>query len=218
MGAMTERGMIFSAAMVRALLDGRKTQTRRPVKVPEKSQKMRSMRGGVWLPNAVGEDVWINSPYGVPGDRIWVRETGWQRPPRTPKMMREGADTWERYYYDADGLDEVDHKEFKAWGFKRRPAIHMPRWASRITLEITEVRVERVQEISEADALAEGIKHSHRAITAAHAVPCFWDYLRNEPQYTDPRSSYSSLWEFIYGPGSWDADPWVWVYSFKRID
>src|SRR5205085_1532348 len=96
-------------------------------------------------------------PYGQAGDRLWVRENGWERPERTPKLMREGADTWEPFYYDADGISWQEAADFKAWGFKRRPSIHMPRAACRILLEVASVRVEPLLEISEQDALAEGI-------------------------------------------------------------
>lgn len=188
---MTERGMIFSAPMVRALLDGRKTQTRRPVKVPEKSQKMRSMHGGVWLPNSAGEDVWINSPYGVHGDRIWVRET------------LTAKDEFMVYAADFGRIDCGD-MDWPSCTEKRKtiPSIHLPRLYSRITLEITEVRVERVQEISHEDAVAEGV-------ALIEGAP-----LRNQ-RLTVPQHIFAHLWDSIYG--SWDANPWVWVYGFKRI-
>ncbi len=145
-------------------------------------------------------------PYGLPGDRLWVRENGWERPERTAKMMREGADTWKPYYFDADGLSWQDLEDFKAWRFKRRPSIHMPRWASRITLEIIGVRAERLQDISEADALAEGI-----TLHPDH---------HNKPRDNiyGPVQTYRDLWESINGPGSWEANPWVWVVEFKRTE
>lgn len=93
----------------------------------------------------------------------------------------------------------------------------MPRWASRIDLEITGVRVERLQDISGADAMAEGVRRSQRAISPDKTAPCFWDYLNNCPEYRTAADSYASLWESINGPGSWDANPWVWVVEFRRI-
>ena len=212
------RPILFSGPMVRAILAGRKTQTRRLVK-PQP-----------WL-NDVGQWLWESKkgkhiafhpdlneqhypgtklqhvcPYGVSGDRLWVRETGWRRPDRTPKMMREGADTWARYYYDADGLGESDHEQFKEWGFQRRPSIFMPRWASRITLEVVSARVERLQEISQDDAVAEGCDDIRDGIPKAGRV-----------MYADgPRAAYSVLWDTINGPGAWDKNPFVWVVEFSR--
>ena len=206
---MKVRPMLFSAPMVRALLDGSKTQTRRVVKPQPESrhiEQVGSMLGfkkrngdGFWLwPNA-REKILTDCPYGQPGDRLWVRENGWERPERTPKMMREGADTWEPYYFDADGLTDQDSEDFKAWGFKRRPSIHMPRIASRITLEITGVRVERLQDISRGDAMAEGCPFPNMA------------------KGDDPRQWYTALWDQINGAGSWKTNPWVWVVEFKKV-
>lgn len=174
---MKERPILFTAQMVLALLASTKTQTRRIAKPGDR------------IPAAAAGKVRFEK-----GDRLWVRETGWQRPERTPKMMREGADTWAPYYFDADGLTEADHEQFKSWGFKRRPSIFMPRWASRISLEIVNVRIERLQDISEADAKAEGVE-----AVGTHRV------------------SYIALWNTLNGAGSWEANPWVWVVEFKRI-
>lgn len=202
---MKERPILFGAPMVRAILEGRKTQTRRIAK----PRRHPSLLDGSWSDGYVrdpGNREWlmIECPYGQPGDRLWVRENGWERPERTPRMMREGADTWAPYYYDADRLTQQDREDFKAWGFKRRPSIHMPRWASRILLEVVAVRVERMQDISEADAEAEGI-----------------DYLRHHPDADETLSAkqlFECLWCGINGPASWDANPWVWCISFRRIN
>lgn len=201
---MRERPILFAGRLVRAILDGRKTQTRRVVKPSYLGDadciEPLDDYPAEWSVWADGERHGnVLCPYGVPGDRLWVRETGWQRPERTPRMMREGADTWEKYYFDADGLDEADHAQFKEWGFKRRPSIFMPRWASRLTLEVVNVRVERLQEISEEDALAEGIRPPSDHGRAPN------------------RSLYASLWDELNGRGAWDANPWVWVVEFKRV-
>lgn len=184
---MPEHPMLFSAPMVRAILDGTKTQTRRIVK-PRYCGEM---------PSETLEDLELRgSPYGQPGDRLWVRESGWEPPFLTTRMLRDGADTWPRYIYDADDDDSawcIEH------GWMRRPSIHMPRWASRITLEITGVRIERLQDISRGDAMAEGCPFPNMA----HG--------------DNPRHWYAELWDSINGPGSWDANPWVWVIEFKRI-
>lgn len=217
---MKERPILFSAPMVRAILEGRKTQTRRvmrdqpheaaTVTVEHFNQTVIDRHGdeqpgpeifGAWW--ADGE-CGIRCPYGQPGDRLWVRESGWERPERTHKMMREGADTWPRFAYAADSWSEQDRDDFKAWGFKSRPSIHMPRWASRILLEITGVRIERLQDISDQDALAEGVSPDMG--------------LRWQSGDDTPRGMYGELWESINGPGSWAADPWVWVVEFRRIE
>lgn len=202
-----ERPILFSAPMVRALLDGRKTQTRRIYKNrkhPDFGCDMAASELACEAQHVINRCC----PYGQPSDLLWVRENGWERPERSPKMMRDGADTWAPYYYDADyeanATRENEFAEFKEWGFKRRPSIHMPRWASRITLEIISVRVERLQDISEADVKAEGI-------TLLRMVK---GLLRKD---WTPQRSYSELWEQINGPGSWAANPWVWVIEFRRI-
>jgi hypothetical protein len=196
---MKERPILFSAPMVRALLDGSKTQTRRVAKGVQATHA----RTGEPLQRLDSAGPRVPCQYGQPGDRLWVRENGWERPERTPKMMREGADTWARYYYDADVLAWQDVEDFKAWGFKRRPSIHMPRWASRIELEVTNVRVERLRDISEADAFAEGIE---RKLRADRTLAAYDDVCR-----------FAALWEAINGTGSWAANPWVWVVEFRRI-
>lgn len=203
---MKERPILMSAPMVRAILAGMKTQTRRVVKPQPEHPHFK----GMLATDDEGIELYLHDktlyraircPYGPAGDRLYVRENGWQRPERTQKMMREGADTWEPYYYDADGYNDTDSEQFKAWGFKRRPSIHMPRAASRILLEIVSVRVERLQDISEVDALYEGAVRDE-------SVGPFGGYV----------SGYRALWESIIGPGSWAANPWVWAISFRRID
>lgn len=217
---MRERPILFSAPMVRALLDGTKSQTRRVCKTPpiwEHTKPLIGSNAGTWsianskhssvgfsgyaerVPQELLDALDALSPYGAAGDRLWVRENGWERPARTPKMMREGADTWAPYYFDADGLSEQESADFKAWGFKRRPSIHMPRVASRILLEVTQVRVQRLQEIGAVDALEEG-----------------------SPRLSglNPQVWYRGLWDTINGHNraiTWGANPWVWAVSFKRI-
>ena len=194
--------------MVRAILDGSKTQTRREVK-PQPEYV--NMIGVPFYPNGKGPVDYRLSPYGQTGDRLWVRESGWQPPRVSPKMLQEGADTWPPYIYDADGDDSNwcrDH------GWKRRPSIHMPRWASRVTLEVTDVRVERLQEITGADAMAEGIRLVH---FDAQGMDVGYEWHSNEDAEDTPRTAFKCLWESINGPGSWAANPWVWAVKFQRI-
>lgn len=185
---MTERGMIFNSEMVRAILDGRKTQTRRIIK-PQPEATLSGSLSGKWLSRPLNglllpkiEDIAIHCPFGVVGDRIWVRET------------------WARYNIDQNSHDiayrattPADWPEEGRW----RPSIHMPRWASRILLEITDVRVEQLNDISEEDARSEGISGSSAR---------------------DVKEAYAALWRSIYGSDSWRANPWVWVIKFKRIE
>ena len=247
---MDGKPILFSAPMVRALLDGSKTQTRRILKVPsgadffsfDEAVDMEGIHHGpaAWFVDQ--DDLGLTPlfcPYGQPGDRLYVRENGWERPERTAKMMIEGADTWEPYYYDADGIDHHEVADFKEWGFKRRPSIHMPRWASRITIEITDVRVEMLQDISGADARAEGCKASpfpgpwwqgYRDMgdgSLSHQqsigeTPPDWMI---EPKRMRDHShldlsaidAYRALWMRINGPGSWALNPWVWAVAFKMV-
>ncbi len=203
---MTERPIIFSAPMVRALLAGTKTQTRRIIKDQTIGYRFSEMRpDGAYLEwtgtPCCGTGVWdvpeysgiAKVPYGQPGDRLWVRETfgHFER----NDTLKPG----DTIYYRADG----QCLEIEPW----RPSIHMPRWASRITLEVTGVRVERLQDISEADAQAEGC-----------ALECMTPTGDDSGSAIHGPGGYMALWESINGPGSWDANPWVWVVEFKRLE
>ncbi|HDZ9277570.1 TPA: hypothetical protein RUZ28_002686 [Klebsiella pneumoniae] len=245
---MKERGMIFNSEMVRAILDGRKTQTRRIMKVqPESNQlglllitdstKHSDIGKYHWAEsNATGNHVrskLFSSPFGAVGERIWVRETwatlgneegcyvDWE------DNLCKGDERSAARIYRASceqrpgdyGLWSIpddaywkphtkEHKFEGAW----RPSIHMPRWASRILLEITDVRVERLNAISEEDARAEGIIDGG-CLNCGEPEPC--GCANPEPDATD---AFAYLWQSIYGQESWNANPWVWVISFERIE
>lgn len=205
---MTERGMIFNSEMVRAILDGRKTQTRRIIKL--------SHERGMLNPVIKGSNGEITSvscrlapllcPYGQLGDRIWVRETfnGFWLDDDVIQEIKDGVSlASELCDYKADYSD--GSKPAEGW----TPSIHMPRWASRILLEITDVRVERLNAISQADAIAEGAPPSHPSIDCVSQEYGFPDF---------SRSWFGQTWQHIYGEESWQANPWVWVIEFKRID
>lgn len=207
------RPILFSAPMVRALLAGTKTQTRRVVKpTPGAQSKWLTPEGLSRVPSITvgahdcgfgaqlthpmgGPGGWIRCPYGQPGDLLWVRECF------SINEHQEGC------WYWADGnIAEFDCT-------RPKPSIHMPRWASRLTLEITDVRVERLQAISEADALAEGVRE-----------PSLGDGLTIFAQNGGgfiPRGSapplllWEALWRRINGDDSWTANPWVWAVSFN---
>lgn len=194
---MKERPILLSAPMVSAILAGTKTQTRRVV-------------ADQWLYHldepGERERLLQNCRYGQPGDRLWVRETwNWfdpaelhasRRGARAPFTGCQGARQIEWVAaYAADGpLSHVKDGARALW----RPSIHMPRWASRIDLDVTAVRVERLQDISRGDAMAEGCPFPNIA------------------QGHDPRQWYADLWKQIYDASSWDANPWVWVIEFER--
>lgn len=207
-----ERPILFSAPMVRAILEGRKTQTRRVVKpqpidgntkypgvYPAREYMGPKMTGkwGAYLGES-GADFHV-SPYGKPGDRLWVRET-WQA---VQSWQEYGV--WFRDEIDADGaaIEDVCYRadDPKPDEIGWRPSIFMPRRFSRITLEVTGVRVERLGEITEEDAIAEGsqpILEPPDGGSAPHA------------------EGFRQLWNSIHGPGAWQSNPWVWVIEFKR--
>lgn len=213
---MKERPILFSASMVRALLAGTKTQTRRVATfVPLETGMNLSFRWlepteivpGVWTLVSIdaggAENEWtkpLRCPFGVPGDRLWVREN-WQAWGEFDGMRAAAisAEARANINYPADG---------NTWVSRQRPSIHMPRWASRITLEITGVRVERLWDISETDAAAEGVTPFG---DGGYHVEEGRFYMGTATQ------SYMALWEFINGPDSWDANPWVWVVEFHRV-
>lgn len=210
---MKERPILFSASMVRALLAGTKTQTRRAVSKAtlfgKKDQESAGYRPTILDPNSVGNikwqwanGLWFASyphllPYGQPGDRLWVRESWyelgrWERVSQ-PGQPWEGDAEWRgsgEMAFAADGPNPGN--------WRSRPSIHLPRKFSRITLEVTGIRVERLHDINEDDAKAEGVGGG---------------FVVNGTF----REDYRDLWESINGTGSWDANPWVWVVEFKVI-
>lgn len=228
---MKDIPILFSAPMVRAILAGTKTQTRRVVKPqPERRniEQVGSMLGfkkrhadGFWLwPNAQVKIV-AECPHGQPGTMIWVRETfyAWGRW-ETRYSAKKGRDEWhfvdmtlesgKAYEYPATGgqpqpMGGKRHRGGVAPAWWKRPAIHMPRAASRITLEITGVRVERLKSISSDDAYAEGA-----AEWAAETV-------RDGNKYPSAVAAFQALWESINGPESWAANPWCWAVEFKHL-
>lgn len=191
---MKERGMLFSGPMVKAILEGRKTQTRRVIKPqpnPIEPNRWFDRQGpeNYWVswderqPAPPSKQVWIKSPYGRPGDRLWVRETWscerWEN--------IDGGEGWRKETL----LYRADEEHSGPWS----PSIHMPKWATRIWLRITDVRIERIDEISSEDAIAEGIEES-----------------------LDPRVAFRALWDSINsrrGHG-WDKNPWIWAITFER--
>lgn len=212
--------------MVRALLSGRKTQTRRPVKFPVHDKNLGCELSGNELAGELSAGNYLNSAFGKPGDRIWVREAY-----RFPASLDDVSPTgvgemavatgyrkpWAPTFYEFTGTFSDGWKGFETPpkvtdAGKLRPSIHMPRWASRILLEITNVRVERLNAISEEDARAEGIIDGG-CINCGEPEPC--GCANPEPDATD---AFAYLWQSIYGQESWNANPWVWVISFKRVE
>ena len=223
MSEIKERPVLFSAPMVRAILEGRKTVTRRPVKVQPRS-KADIGSYGLGQPFIRNPDVSKanpSCPYGRPGDRLWVRETWYcdhdevQRGPYLQPADMTDLDEARKngdLVYAADGLTPYEQDQPK-W----KPSIHTPRWASRILLEITDVRVERLQDISDEQALAEGIIPHVRG---------GWHWHPHDPANVDdwhqfgfktPFWAFHDLWAGINGQENWDANPWTWVVEFKQV-
>ncbi|SVM16215.1 hypothetical protein [Klebsiella pneumoniae] len=250
---MKERGMIFNGEMVRAILNGRKTQTRRIMKLQPKPSKSRP--GDFWFSSKKLESMVHVSdlapgnspiadyhlfiqehccPFGAVGDRIWVRETwgvvshesdedGRIQPwtPDRPATVIHEMPFGNGYYsghaiYAADGDftwgDDDGYEDGRScW----KPSIHMPRAASRILLEITDVRVERLNAISEEDAEAEGID-MEALYDSQDCYDCIADHnMTGRPTVT---GAFKYLWESIYGEEGWKSNPWVWVIEFKRVE
>lgn len=207
---MNEKPILFNAEMVNAIISGRKTQTRRIMKVQPEPSKSRS--GDYWFPcNKMQSMVHVSDllpgnpympdaheffstccPLGGIGDQLWVREA-----------FAAGLCTESTLAYRATHKTE-DLEE--GWGetIKWTPSIHMPRWASRINLLITGVRVERLRDISEQDAMAEGCAYGKGNGEIDLAVR--------------PENHFPTLWASIYGAESWQANPWVWVINFERME
>ena len=206
---MIERPILFSAPMVRAILEGRKTQTRRVAKLTDTGRVKAVGSPKNW--HVDDPAATLACPYGQPGDQLWVRESfSFHEAPSDPYFLPPGAPGEALgIHYWADGNPERGN-----WD-KPKPSIYMPRRASRISLELTGVRIERLHAITEADARAEGVETDElmEFLDWAHSVAprgvsCEFPTLRSE---------FEKLWRKINGWDSWDANPWVWVVEFKRI-
>lgn len=234
--AVRDRPILFSGPMIRAILDGKKTQTRRVVKPqPPQPEQVRAKAGidfalfqrddtpGIWY---VEGPVWAvrqlmdppiptpswTCPYGEPGERLWVRESFYCDHcfvgdyERTAAGSRSACEAeWREMVFYGEARDDWKGCEWDGGVPGLKPSIHMPRWASRLTLEMTDVRVQRVQEISEPDAYAEGIETGTvvQDFGMDHARPAFrtlWDSLNAKRGH------------------SWESNPWVWCLTFRRVE
>lgn len=230
---MKERPILFSGPMVRAILEGRKTQTRRVIKLrklhvsdtPGYDFQFRDKQ--LRWHDYRHEDFLKLCPHGAPGDRLWVRET-WAdvnttEGPAIAYRANNGLVTWHEFskVFDKDygAGPSMNYKaypgDYVMWcddlfdgapDHKWRPSIHMPRWASRITLDIKSVRVERLQDISEEDARAEGVEPDIHLYEVNGDVHESWDFVKG----------FEDLWESINGKDSWAQNPWVWVIEFEQ--
>ncbi|WP_080434091.1 hypothetical protein [Pseudomonas syringae] len=212
MNQAKERPILFSAPMVRAILSGQKTVTRRALKV----QPHIDASGNFCVSGAnYGQDIYgkpvtknfviSNCPHGKPGDRLWVREA-WQADAHMNEVAPRELSHGEPIQYPADGESRQTGCSMITPG-KTRPSIHMPRWVSRILLEITAIRVERLQEISLAQVQREGCE-----------VRQFWLFGANQEEAQKIGTSvFGGLWSSINGAESWNSNPWVWVVEFRCI-
>lgn len=244
---MRERPILFNADMVRAVLDGRKAQTRRIIQSPAKNMQASghkvieyrepgdkwygehvfSMRNqsGTWC-DYTKEQFLAKCPFGAVGDRLWVRETWSDVNLEGASAVAYRADETLRCLNNDNNDGDEDDPRLEKYSFANwypdlisgtegiwRPSIHMPRWVSRITLEITGVRVERLQDISEQDAAAEGVP------PAGGLLPDYpGTYLTPKGDFATAEVAFQRLWQSIYGDDNWQANPWVWVIEFKRVE
>ncbi|MEX5551765.1 hypothetical protein [Pseudomonas pergaminensis] len=245
MSQIKERPILFSAPMVRAILEGRKTVTRREVKKQAALDCLAAGFEPAFLALPGNADL---CPYGQPGDRLWVRETftiesnRWADDPYSPPhkdgrpTQRYEDDKWDQPHYKATDVEpDLWYDDRDSPGCRWKPSIHMPRWASRILLEITDVRVERLQDISAEQAKAEGCFFTDYGQQCFHGATGWkdvgdcpakvghqqrngwaWDKTTSHEQCLfTPRFAFANLWNAT--GGDWDANPWCWVVEFKRV-
>jgi hypothetical protein len=244
-----ERPILFSGPMVRAILDGKKTQTRRVVNPQPVLNLDTDDVAEIGSPESLvlgyfsgstpyrwsakdGSPEETPCPYGIPSDRLWVRETwatGKALDGKSPKKIATScldagyAKPWAPIWYEADGSrpDNETANTFEGKG-KSRPSIFMPRWASRILLDVVDVRVERLNDISEMDARAEGI--SQVTFIPDDGFPPSLGYMVGKddgksPLHTSAKECFKKLWDDINGERApWSSNPWVWVVTFKRVE
>ena len=230
---MKGRPILFSGPMVRAISEGRKTHTRRIIKPqPDTIRSGKPFTVG-GLPTSP-----IICPYGRPGDRLWVRENFWQAGDYHATYPDDDQGAWfgsRRVFYSADGTPPNEPNNHYPNGLRNgkysaaepnriwrsRPSIHMPRWASRITLEITDVRVEQLQDISEEDAKSEGINCYQFYPDDGWPLCNGYTHVPDDGEcglHDTAVSAFGKLWESINSENSWSLNPWVWVVEFKRIE
>lgn len=238
---MKERPILFSGEMICAILDGRKTVTRRAIKPSRLELLDAAAQAGECMPIGSDRQDWGYiadlCPYGKPGDQLWVRESWWQAGDYVQSYPEDDERIWSgsrRVVYSADGAPPNEPNRHYPNGLRKgsysaagphavwrhRPSIHMPRWASRIQLEITAVRVERLQDgegeaAFESRYLAEGIHRIHHG-----DGDYYYRAFQGDPgpgNWGDPFDAWCELWQSINGPESWNANPWVWVVEFKRV-
>jgi len=227
---MKEIPILFNGEMVRAILEGRKTQTRRPIKLPRSAQGLEPVpyecfadNGYLHVAYGAGDDRFFERLYPrfEVGDILWVRETFVLWGPQSYEYPSEGCDQWDgppsrardngydrsNVEYAADAKDiRLNNNELK-W----RPSIHMPRWASRIQLRVKSVRVQRVQDITEEDAFDEGMTRSLR-LSLGYVAEASEEAFN----FTQCRDTFRLLWNATYK--NWDANPWVWAIEFERAE
>lgn len=229
---MKEKPILFSGPMIRAILEGKKTQTRRVIKPqPDEDGLSLTLLTKEWM-DTDGQE--YKCPYSSIHNQLWIRETftiesnfnvdGMKeypppfkdgRPAKTTSCPEYG-EYWEQCHYRAtDPEPELSYEDMEGPGCRWKPSIHMPRWASRINLEITDIRVERVQDISEEDAKAEGCEAQERSANTPY------DFTDDGHFAVD---DFASLWDHINGKPradgvdiSWSANPWVWVVTFSKL-
>lgn len=236
---MRERPILFSGPMVKAILEGRKTQTRRIVKFKDRINHGETDICDNWPLwwDDYGDCHRQECPQGSVGDRLWVRETHFLTyrnhwPDLNPKIHNSnimgGESVCNKYCFHKVGFDRSTS------GIRWRPSIYMPRWASRITLEVTGVRVERLQDITDEDAQAEGIFFKDYGKVCFHPKPCplpnnheyhlqknGWSHKKSTSDAEcigSPRFAFARLWNSINSKRApWDSNPWLWVIEFKKI-
>jgi hypothetical protein len=213
-----ERGILLSGKMVPPVLADTKLQTRRilteqpysvwgyGVPLPHVDKQRRFGINAAFNVCEMRVDRWLPCPYGAPGDRLWVREA-WRTVESLDPLSPSQLEPRVPVRYECDG---VERGKFREPTGRYRHGRFMPRWASRSTLEVTGIRVERLQVITEEDARAEGVK-------LGELVDAIVNGERSKVVYFEARTAFAHLWCGINGPESWKANPWVWVVEFKRI-
>ena len=238
---MKERPILFSGEMVKAILEGRKTMTRRVVNKDISNQFDIDVDNTVaaYINQLTGDscDPVEICPYGTVGDRLWVRETwgdlDYYQGNVAIHVLKDSNGVEHDIVYSAEcqgyfeWTDEVGFPEYRKDGTEAsrwRPSIFMPRWASRITLEITDIKVEQLQDITEEDAIAEGIHLCAGIDEEGYAHGYHWGPVSDtELLFNSATSAYRKLWDSINGRGrkpgkAWNDNPWVWVISFKVVE